>query len=123
MNQRITVNLRSRGQQESRSFLTGQTQSLVSAEGAHLQSLDRQFQVINRAGRRSKMPNVIHRTAEEQKLGNILLHEFEVRVACQVRNIIDATCNKVVDGDHKVPAFKQEIDEVGSQETGAAGHN
>lgn len=51
MNQRISVDLRCRGQAESGFLMHRQAKSLVSAQGAHLEGLNRQFQIIDRTGR------------------------------------------------------------------------
>ena len=78
MHERIAVNLRGGGDEEAGVLVLRQAERLVRAERADLQRLDREFQVIHRAGRRGEMPDVIHRAVEEDELGDILLDEFEI---------------------------------------------
>ena len=65
MLKRVAVHLRGRGEQKCRALFLGKTEGVVSAEGADLEGLDWQLQVIDRAGWRGKMENVAHRSSEE----------------------------------------------------------
>ena len=69
-------------------FFLGQAERLVRAERADLQGLDRQFQIINRAGGRGEMPDVIHRRVQENEFGHVLLDELEIRVAAEMRDVV-----------------------------------
>ena len=66
MDERVAVNFRGGGEQEARAFVLGQAERLVRAERADLERLDRQFQIIDRAGGRGEMPDVIHRLVREK---------------------------------------------------------
>ena len=59
MHQRIAVALRGRGEEERRLLRLGQPERVVRAERADFQRRDRQLEVIDRAGRRREMEDVI----------------------------------------------------------------
>ncbi len=59
MHQRIAVTFGGRRQNEGRLLVLGQAERVVRSEGADLESRNRQLQVIDRAGRRREMEDVI----------------------------------------------------------------
>ena len=77
MNKWIPITFAGRSKQEGRPFCLGQTQSVVSTKGSHLQGLDRQLQIIDRAGRRGKMKDIIYRPLHRNKLGHIMPKKTE----------------------------------------------
>ena len=94
MHERVAVNFRSGGDEEARFFFLGETERLVRAKRTDLERLNRQFEIINRAGGRGKMPDVIHRAFEKNKFGDVLLNEFEIRIAAE--EIGRASCRERV---------------------------
>ena len=121
MHQRVAVNFGSRGQQEARVFFLGQAERLVRAERADLEGLNRQFQIINRAGRRREMPDVIHRAFQEQEFGDILLNELELRIAAEVRDVVHAAGDEIVYADDFVAARDQQVGEMRAEKAGGPG--
>jgi len=115
MNERIAVNFRGRGDEEARFFFLGE------AERADLQGLDRQFEIINRAGGRGEMPDIIHRAFEKNKFGHVLLDEFEIRVAAEVRDVVHAASDKIINADDLVAARNEQVGQVRAKEAGGAG--
>jgi len=99
-----------------------QTERLVRAERSYLQRLNWQFQIVNRAGRRGKMPDIIYRAIEKNKLGDILLNESKVPATCQVRDVVHTARDKIVDGDDFMASLKQQVHEVRAEKPRAAGH-
>ena len=95
----------------------------MGAQRADLQRLDGQFQIINGAGGRGEMPDVIHRHVQEDELGDILLDEFEIRVAAQVGDIVHAAGDKIIDAHHLVAAGQKEVGEMGAKKAGRAGND
>jgi hypothetical protein len=122
MHQWISINLRRGGQEESSLFVFRQPQRLMSAERAHLQRLNRQFQIVHRAGWGGKMPHIVHWTINEEKLGDILLNESEVPVSSQMGDVIRRPGHQIVDSNHPVTTCEQTIGKVRSQKPGGAGH-
>ena len=121
MHQRVAVNFRGGGDQEARVFVLGQAERLVRAQRADLQGLDRDLQVINRAGGRGEMPDVIHRRIEENKFRHVLLDEFEIRVAAQMRDVVHRAGDKIVDANDFVAARQQQVGQMRAEKTGGAG--
>src|SRR6266404_859892 len=66
------------------------------------------------------MPNVIDRTLEKNEFRDVLLNKFEIRVAAQVRDVIDGASDEVVDADDLVPAREQQVGQVGAEKPGGA---
>jgi hypothetical protein len=60
------------------------------------------------------------RPIEEEKLRNILLNEFEMRVPAKMGNVIHRSGHKIVDPDYLVPFREQEVGQMGAQEPGGA---
>ena len=50
MHERVAVNFRGRGNQEARALFHGQAERFVCAKRADLERLDREIQIIHRAG-------------------------------------------------------------------------
>ena len=94
---------------------------LVRAERTDLQRLDRDFQIINRAGGRGEMPDVIHRPIQENKFGDVLLDEFEIRVAAQVRDVVHRARDEIINADDLVPARQQQVAQMRAKKSRAAG--
>ena len=81
-----------------------QTERLVCAERSDFQRLNWQFQVVDRAGWRRKVPDIIHRAIQKNKLGHILLDEPKAPVASQVRDVVHAASDEIVnDNDFVAP--------------------
>ena len=121
MHERVAVNFRGRGDQKSCALVLRQAERLVRAERADLERLDGNFQVVNRAGRRGEMPDVIHRAVEENKLGDVLLDELEIPVAAEVRDVVHRAGDKIVEADDLVAARQKQIGEVRAEKAGGAG--
>ena len=67
------------------------------------------------------MPDVIHRAVEENKFRDVLLDEFEIRVAAEVRDVVHAAGDKIVNADDLVAAREQQVGEVRAEKAGGAG--
>ncbi len=123
MDQRIAVDLGGRGEQESRLLVLGQPERVVGPERADLQGLDRQLEVINRAGGRGEMEHVIHRAGQENKVRDIMTDETEPFVAGQVRDVVRAAGHQVVQRYHLMSLSQQPVAEMRAQKPGSAGHH
>ena len=121
MDQRVAVNLGGRSQEEAGPLMFGQAERLMGAQGANFEGLDRQFQVINRAGGRSEMPDVIHRPVKKNELGYVLLDEPEMGVAGQMVDVVFGAGDEVINAYDFVAAREQQIGQVGAEEAGGAG--
>ena len=66
--------------------------------------LRRQFKIIDRAGRRREMPDVIHRLVQKQEFRDVLLDEFVVLTAGQVIDVLHRAGHEIVDANDAVAA-------------------
>src|SRR5439155_24308563 len=64
-------------------------------------------QVIHRAGRRGEMQDVVHRSVDLQRMGNVVTNERETVAAAQALDVFSIAGNKIVDADDFV-TFRQE---------------
>jgi len=67
------------------------------------------------------MPDVIHRAFEKKKFRDVLLDKFEVRVAAEMRDVVHAAGDKIVNADDPVTARDQQVGEMRAEETGGTG--
>src|SRR6266487_2357849 len=100
-----------------------QTERFVRAERSDLQRLNWQFQVVNRAGRRRKVPYIIHRAIKKNKLGHILLDEPKVPLASQVRDVVHAASDQIVNGNDFVAPLQQQVHQMRAEKPRAASHH
>ena len=68
------------------------------------------------------MPDIIHRTIEEDKLRDILLDEFEPGIAAEMRDVVHAAGDEIVQANDFVPAREEQISQVRAKKSGGAGH-
>ena len=118
--QRVAVDLGGRRQHEPRALGLGEAQGLVRAEGAHLQRLNRQFEVVDRARRARPVQDDIHGAVHVDVVGDVVFDEDEVPAA-QVGDVGQIAGQKVVDADHRVAAIEQRLGEVRPDEPGGTG--
>jgi len=122
MLERIAVDLRRRGDHERRALGLREAERLVRAERSDFQRLDRQLEVIDRAGRARPVQHVIHRAVDVDEVGDVVADELEVAIA-QVRDVGEVAGQQVVDADHCEAAIEQRFRQVRSDETGGAGND
>ena len=120
MLQRIAVDLGGRGDDEARALGLGQAERLVRAERADLQRLDRQLEVVDRAGGAGPVQDEVDRAVDVDVVGDVVLDEREVAVH-QVRDVRGVAGEQVVDADDRVVAIEQRFREVRADEPGRAG--
>ena len=100
MDERVAVAFGGGGEQERRLLRLRQAKRVVRAERADLQRRNRQFEIINWAGGRGEMEDVIDLIGDEQILGHILLDESVVFVPGKVFDVREVPGDEVVDRDH-----------------------
>ena len=81
MLERVAVDLGGRGQQEPRAFGLGQAERVVRAERADLERLDRQLEVVDRAGRAGPVQDVVDRAVDVDVLRDVVADELKILVA------------------------------------------
>ena len=81
----------------------------MRAERTDLERLDRQFQIINRAGGRCEVPDVLHRLVEKKEFCEILLDEFEVRIAAERRDVAHRAGDEIVNANDLMAARQEQV--------------
>src|SRR5207244_11602380 len=102
----------------------GQSERVVGAERPHFQRRDRQFEIIDWAGRRREMKNVVDFfVGQENEIGNVVFDEMEILIAGEMADVCSVAGHKIVDRDHAVTFAEKSIDQMRSQKTRATGNN
>ena len=122
MFERVAVDLRGRGDDEARSLGFGESERLVRAQGADLERLNRQLQIVDRTCRAGPVEHVVHRSVEIEILGHVHLDERELAIG-QVGDVRDVASNEIVDADDGVAAIEKRFGEVRADEAGHPGND
>ncbi len=88
---------------------------------SHLERLNGELQVIDRAGRGCEMENQIHRARQIDELRHIMLDKVKIRIAAQVSDISQVPRQEVVQSHHLVAFGKETIRKVGAQKACGSG--
>ena len=83
---RVAVDLGGGGEQEAGALELRQAEHVVGAVGADLERVQRQAQVVDRAGRRGEVVDEVDRLVDVERLGQVVLQEGEVarRAMCSM---------------------------------------
>src|SRR5262249_10158808 len=87
----------------------GQAQGIVCAQGADLQGLDGELQVIHGAGWRGKVQDMVDGSVDLQRVGDIVPDEAEAIVVSQVLDVPQRPGDDVVYADDFVPALQKTL--------------
>jgi hypothetical protein len=115
----IAVDLAGRGLEDARAHPLGEAKHVDRAKHAGLGRLHRVVLVVDRRGRAGQIVDLVHLDIERP--GDVVPHEFEVRMVAIGDQIVAGAGEQIVHAQHLVPALQQFADEVGSKETGASG--
>ena len=88
----------------------------------HFQGLNGDLEVIDRAGRRSEMHDVIKWPTNVDVLGNVMMIEFKIITLEQVLNVAQVARNKIVHGEHMETFGQKFIAEVRPEEACRPGY-
>ena len=123
MHLRIAVHLARRGEQEARALDLRQAEHVVGSIGAHLERVEREAQVVDRAGGAGQVEDEVHRLVDEPGLRQVLVDEDEVGAVLDVLDVLERARVEVVHAHHAVALLEQVVAEVRAEKTGAAGDN
>ena len=123
MDERIAVAFGGGGEEERRLLRLRQAKRVMRAERADFQRRDRQFEIINRAGGRGEMEDVIDLIGHEQILGHVLLDESVIFVPGEVLDVREVPGDEIVDRDHAMTFREQPVGQMRAEKPGAAGHD
>ena len=104
---------------EARVLRLREPERLVCAERADLQRRDRQLEVVDRARRARPVQHQVDRPVDVDVVRDVVLHEHEVAPG-EVRDVVDAPGQQVVDADDGPAAIEERFGQVGTDEPGGA---
>src|SRR6202051_341806 len=84
----------------------------MRSERAHFQSLNWEFQVVDRACRGSKMKDVIHRARDIDILGDVVLHDRKLRVPREMEQFRRSPSDQVIDRENSPAAIEEVVAKV-----------
>src|SRR5262249_62418645 len=116
----VAVDLRRGGEQEARAFGACDAQGVVGAEGADLERLNRQFQVVERGRGTREVQDPIERGVEADMIGDVVLDEQEASAVADVLEVVGRAGDEVVHADHLRAVSEQALAKVAADEAGGA---
>ncbi len=118
MDEGISVNLGSGGEEEGRSLRPGKSKGVVSAERSNLQGLDGQLKVVEGTRRRGEVEDEIDLPGKVDEARHIVLDETEIRISLVVGDVVQRTGEKIVDRHDLMPFGQKTVAEMGAEESG-----
>src|SRR5690606_35525408 len=107
--------------QVARTLGLGQPQRLVRTQAAHFERLDRQLQVVDRAGRTREVEHAVQRAVDVDEFGHVVADELKALPADQVGDVLGASGHEVVHADDLVTLGEKALTQARAQEAGGAG--
>ena len=120
MDERIAVHLGGGRKEEPRALRLGDAQRIERAQRAHLERLDRQLEIIDRARGRGEVQHAVEIAGDVRELGDVVAHEREALVPGEVRDVVWAPSDEVVEADDRMAVAKKSVAEVRAEEAGGA---
>ena len=93
----------------------------MGAEGADLQRLDRQLEVVARRRRAREVQHPVEGTVEWDVRADILLDESESGHGAERRDVLRLPRHEIVHAEHLAVLAEEKAREVGADETRASG--
>src|SRR5438876_2986011 len=117
MHLRVAVDLARRGEEEAGALELRETQRVVRAVRAHLEGLQRQPRVVDRAGRAREVVDELDRLLDPEVLRHVLVHECEA-LASEVLDVLERSRVEVVHADNAEVLRDEVIAEMRAEEPG-----
>jgi len=92
----------------------------VRSERTDFQSLNRKFQVVDRACRRSKVKNLVDRSRDIDKLGDVLLHDRKWRASREMAQVGGSAGDQIVDREYFPTAIEEVVAKVRPEKSRAS---
>ena len=112
----VAVDLGGRGEDEAGALLLRQAEHVVRPVGADLERVQRQPQIVDRARGRGEVVDEVDRLLDEQRLGEVVLDERELRRA-DVVDVLQRPGVEVVDADHPVAVGEQMVAQMRAEKS------
>ena len=117
----VAIALASAGLQESGARGAREFERVQSALTADQQGFDRQFEIVDRRGRRGEVVDAVERILPRESLGNIRFEEVESLLLLQFRQIPQVAGYEVVHAHNFAASVQELLTEVGAEEAGGSG--
>ncbi|MNT59623.1 hypothetical protein D3C72_1971500 [compost metagenome] len=121
MYQRISVDLRGRGEEVLGPLGSGELQERIRAHGADLEGFERQLEVVDGARGAREVQDPVERPDDLDGKTDIMPEERERRMPLQVGDVGKRAGDEVVDRDDREPLGQQPVHQVRADEAGAPG--
>ena len=118
---RVAVDLARRGDQEARALELRQAEHVVRPVGADLERVQRQAQVVDRAGRAREVEDEVDALLDEEGLGDVVVDEEELVAVVQMFDVLQRPRVEVVDADDAVALRQEVVAEMRPEEARPAG--
>jgi hypothetical protein len=112
MDERVAIALGSRGEEEGGLLGLGEAERIMGAVGADLESGDGVLEVIDRAGWRGEMEDVMDVIREEDEVRDIVLDELVVIIAGEVLDIGGGAGQEIIDADDAEALLEEAVGKV-----------
>ena len=121
MFQRVAVAFGGGREEEFCAFGLGKAEGVMRPQRTDLEGLDRELEIIDGAGGRCEMKDVVDAAGEVDELRDVMPNKLEVLVAGEMRDVVGIARDEVVDGNDVMAFGKEAVDEMRAEEAGAAG--
>ena len=120
---RVAVDLARRGDEETSSLELRQAEHVVRPIGADLERVQRQAQVVDRAGRAREVEDEVDALIDEEGRGDVVVDEEELVAVVQMFDVLQRPRVEVVDADDAVALLQEVVAEMRPEEAGPAGND
>jgi hypothetical protein len=120
MQGRVAIDLRGRGLQDLRLHPLRQPQHVDGADDAGLGRLHRIELVVDGRGRAGEVVDLVD--LDKKRMRHIVPHRLEQRRRQQMRDVVLAPGEVIVDAQDVVPLRQQPLAQMRAEKPGAAGH-
>ena len=105
----VAVDLARRGEQEPGALELREPEHVVGPVRAHLERVQGQAVVVDRAGRARQVEDDVHRLLEEERFGEVVVDEAKVRAVPDVLDVLERPRVEVVDAHDSTSFGKKEV--------------
>jgi hypothetical protein len=113
----VSIDLGRGGYEDPCMFGLCETQAVVRTQGAHFEGLDRDLQVVDRAGGRGKMKDIFQFAGNMDEFTHIMMIEFEVLQFKKVFYVPEVAGDKIIHPDDVEAFLYEPVAQVGAQES------
>ncbi len=117
----VAIDFGGRGDEDAGVFGFGQSEEVVRTQSAYFEGLDGHFEVINRAGRRCEVEDVVQIVGDVNELADVVEVKLELLERKQVSDVVHVSGEEIVHSDDVIPFADEAVGQMGAEEAGDAG--